>query len=146
MFKSKKIFKILLAVSLTSSILVGCGAKTEVVPVRLETPEEVVDTFIKDLKENNTSEMARLYADVYVDSTGYDLYTIEKILSKSRKESELVDIELTNMEDYNDTIKNRILAAQKPHPAGTARGKHGPLIFVTVRQAIDQLAAFLHDG
>ena len=99
MFKSKKIFKILLAVSLTSSILVGCGAKTEVVPVRLETPEEVVDTFIKDLKENNTSEMARLYADVYVDSTGYDLYTIEKILSKSRKESELVDIELTNMED-----------------------------------------------
>lgn len=105
MFKSKKIFKILLAVSLTSSILVGCGAKTEVVPVRLETPEEVVDTFIKDLKENNTSEMARLYADVYVDSTGYDLYTIEKILSKSRKESELVDIELTNMEDYNDTIK-----------------------------------------
>lgn len=105
MFKSKGFLKILLVAGIASSVLVGCGAKTEVEPLRLGTPEEVIDTFIKDNEQNNVSEMAKLYADVYVDSTGYDLSTIEKILEKSRKEYEIVSSELVGMEDYNDTIK-----------------------------------------
>lgn len=105
MFKSKGFFKILLVAGIASSVLVGCGTKANVEPIRLGTPEEVVDTFIKDNQENNVSEMAKLYADVYVDSTGYDLSTIEKILEKSRKEYEIINSELVSMEDYSDTIK-----------------------------------------
>lgn len=105
MFKSKGFLKILLVAGIASSVLVGCVAKTEVEPLRLGTPEELVDTFIKDNQEDNVSELAKLYADVYVDSTGYDLATIEKILEKSRKETKIISSELVSMEDYSDTIK-----------------------------------------
>ena len=105
MFKGKRFLKILLVAGLVSLSLVGCGAKAEVEPVRLGTPEELVETFIKDNEEKNVSEMVKLYSDVYVDSTGYDLSTIEKILEKSKKEYEIVNSELVSMEDYSDTIK-----------------------------------------
>ena len=35
---------------------------------------------------------------------------------------------------------------QKPHPAGAAGGKHGPLIGIGVFQTLQKLAAFLHNG
>lgn len=105
MFKGKSFFKILLVAGLATSVLVGCGSKAQVEPLRLETPEAVIDTFIKDNQEHNISEMVKLYSDVYVDSTGYDLPTIEKILEKSKKEYEIVNSELVSMEDYSDTIK-----------------------------------------
>lgn len=105
MLIKKSFFKILIVTSLASSVLVGCGAKAEVEPLRMETPEEVVNTFIKDNKEQNVSEMVKLYADVYLDSTGYDIETIEKILEKSKKEYEILSSELVSMEDYSDTIK-----------------------------------------
>lgn len=105
MFKIKGFFKVLLLSTLCTSVLIGCSAKTKVQPIRLESPEEVVDIFIKNNQENNISEMVKLYSDVYVDSTGYDLDTIEKVLEKSRKESEIISSELISMEDYSDTIK-----------------------------------------
>ena len=40
----------------------------------------------------------------------------------------------------------RELSLQEPHPAGTAAGEHGPVIFVPVGKALDELTALLHDG
>lgn len=106
MFKGKKLIKGLAIVGVVSSLLIGCTKQeSQVEQLRLPSTEEAVNTFNKDNLESNISELVRLYSDVYVDYTGYDLATIEKILNKSRKEAEIIRSELVSMEDYNENIK-----------------------------------------
>ena len=105
MIKNKKLVKLLSVIGISSVLLMGCGKSKDVEPLRLPTAEEAVEQFNLYNKENNVNEMARLYADCYVDSTGYDLGTIQKILKNSRKEAEIITSELVSMEDFDANIK-----------------------------------------
>lgn len=104
MFKRKGMLKTLIALSLTSMLFVGCSSKP-IEPVRLSTPEETVENFNKYNSESNVGEMVKLYSDVYVDSTGYDMGTIQKVLEKSRKSAKVTSSKLIKIEDYNENIK-----------------------------------------
>ena len=39
-----------------------------------------------------------------------------------------------------------VVGLDKPHPAGAAGGEHGPLVVLTVGEALHELAALLHNG
>lgn len=104
MIKNKKVIKLLAVIGIGSMLLSGCSKKV-VEPLREPSAEEAIKSFNNYNIENNVDEMVRLYANAYVDSTGYDLETIQKILNNSRKKSEIINSELVSIEDYNDNIK-----------------------------------------
>lgn len=103
MMKNKRVTKVIASLFLMSTIFIGCTKEIEA--VKASSADEAIELFNKYNKEGNIDEMSKLYADVYVDSTGYTLGTINKILKKNRKDVEVVDSSIVNVEDFNENIK-----------------------------------------
>lgn len=131
MFKFKRLTAIAVAVVTAATLFVGCSMN-QVNTVRLSTPEEVVQKFNEYNLSNNSDEMAKLYSDAYVSSTGYNLSTVQKILKQNRKDLKITKSELVKIEDYSDTIKKATVTI-----TGTANDKEttNDYVYALIKEA-----------